>query len=109
MNRLRVTQYVMEFTIPAAGEFAALRELREDSQLGLGCLDVRNEQIDSPEAIARRVEQALEFVAPSRITLNPDCGFAPGSAAEIPIDEAYAKLKSEVAAAQLLRAKYATA
>ncbi len=104
---MRVTQYVMEFTIPAAGEFAALRGLRDDAQVGLGCLDVRSETIDSPEEIAARVEQALEFVDASRITLNPDCGFAPGSAAEIPIDEAYAKLKNEAAAARLLRDRHA--
>ena len=42
---------------------------------------------------------ALKHLAPERITLNPDCGFAPGSAAEVSIDEVYTKLKNEVAAA----------
>jgi hypothetical protein len=37
--------------------------------------------------------------------IDHDCGFAPGSAAEIPIDEAYAKLRSEVEAAKVLRAR----
>jgi 5-methyltetrahydropteroyltriglutamate--homocysteine methyltransferase len=46
-------------------------------------------------------------VEPSRITLNPDCGFAPGSAADVSLDEVYIKLKNEVAAAQRLREKYA--
>ena len=44
---------------------------------------------------------------PERITLNPDCGFAPGSAAVVSIDEVYTKLKNEVAAARRLRKKYA--
>jgi hypothetical protein len=61
-----VRQYVLEFTIPVAGDFAVLRDLPDDR-------------------------------------LNPDCGFAPGSAADIPVDEAYAKLASEAAAARLLR------
>ena len=39
-----------------------------------------------------------------RITLNPDCGFAPGSAAKVSIDEVYQKLKNEVEAARRLRA-----
>ena len=51
-------------------------------------------------------EQALKHVAPHRITLNPDCGFAPGSAAEVSLDEVYTKLKNEVAAAKRLREKY---
>ena len=41
-----------------------------------------------------------------RLWLNPDCGFAPGSGADIPIDEAYAKLRNEAAAAELLRARH---
>jgi 5-methyltetrahydropteroyltriglutamate--homocysteine methyltransferase len=41
-----------------------------------------------------------------RLTLHPDCGFAPGSAAAIPIDEAYRKLCNEVAAARMLRERY---
>ena len=39
--------------------------------------------------------------------LNPDCGFAPGSAAKVDIDEVYLKLKAEANAAGMLRAKYA--
>ena len=37
--------------------------------------------IDSADAIYDRVELAVKHLAPERITLNPDCGFAPGSAA----------------------------
>ena len=62
--------------------------------------------VDSVETIVSRVEQALENVAPERITLNPECGFAPGSAARVDIDEVYTKLKNEVAAAHILREKY---
>ena len=49
--------------------------------------------------IVGRVETALGYLAPGRITLNPDCGFAPGSAATVSTDEVYQKLKNEVAAA----------
>ena len=59
----------------------------------------------TPEQIAGRVEKALTYVAAERLTLHPDCGFAPGSAADIPIDEAYQKLCNEAAAAELLRAR----
>ena len=40
------------------------------------------------------------------LSLNPDCGFAPGIAADIPLDEAYLKLKNEAEAARRLREKY---
>ena len=59
------------------------------------------------ELIAARVERALSRIDKTRITLNPDCGFAPGSAAKVDTDEVYLKLKAEAEAARMLRAKYA--
>ncbi|GMV99804.1 MAG: hypothetical protein AMXMBFR84_09430 [Candidatus Hydrogenedentota bacterium] len=106
LKRLNVNQYVMEFTIPVAGDLSVLRELPEDRSVGLGCVDCRGETIDSPELIVDRVEKALQHISPDRVYLNPDCGFAPGNAAEIPIDEAYAKLSNEAEAAKRLRARY---
>ncbi len=106
LRRLAVSQYVLEFTIPVAGDFTVLRKLPDDRQIGLGCVDCRGAQIDSPDAIVARVEQALRHVDRERVWLNPDCGFAPGSAADIPIDEAYAKLGNEAAAARILRERY---
>jgi 5-methyltetrahydropteroyltriglutamate--homocysteine methyltransferase len=103
LRQLNTHQFVMEFSIPVAGDFAALRGLPEDKEVGLGCVDVRSENVDTPEEIATRVENALKHIAAERITLNPDCGFAPGSAADIPLDEAYQKLKNEVEAARRLR------
>lgn len=82
------------------------RKLREDFQIGLGCLSVAPGQVDSVGQIVDRVEKALGYLAPERVTLNPDCGFAPGSAAVVSIDEVYAKLSNEVEAAARLRDKY---
>ena len=103
LNRLKVHHLTMEFTAPGTGDFDVLKKLRPDLEIGLGCVDVTPGRIDSPEVIADRVRQALRHIAAERITLNPDCGFAPGSGAVVSIDEAYRKLCNEVAAAQMLR------
>lgn len=103
VKRLKVKQLMMEFSIPVAGDVAILRELPADVRIGLGCVDVRFPEIEPPEKIAERVEKALAHVAPERLWLNPDCGFAPGKDHEIPLEEAYAKLKNLAAAAKLLR------
>ena len=50
---------------------------------------------------------AARIVAPERIALNPDCGFAPDAGEPPTIDEAYEKLSRLVAAARNLRAKFA--
>jgi 5-methyltetrahydropteroyltriglutamate--homocysteine methyltransferase len=106
LNRLKVHHLTMEFTAPGAGEMDVFKTLREDFEIGLGCVSCQPGCIDSADAIFQRVEMALKHLAPERITLNPDCGFAPGSAAVVSIDEVYTKLKNEVAAARRLREKY---
>jgi 5-methyltetrahydropteroyltriglutamate--homocysteine methyltransferase len=96
----------MEFTAPGAGEMAVFKKLREDFEIGLGCVSCQPGCVDSADDIYDRVEMALQHLAPKRITLNPDCGFAPGSAAVVSIDEVYTKLKNEVTAARRLRERY---
>jgi 5-methyltetrahydropteroyltriglutamate--homocysteine methyltransferase len=106
LNRLNFHHLTMEFTAPEAGDMAVFKDLREDFEIGLGCVSVTPGQIDSVETIVSRVEKALEFLSPERITLNPDCGFAPGSAAAVGIDEVYRKIRNEAEAAQILRERH---
>ena len=106
LGRLKVGHITMEFTSPGAGDMSVFKKLPEHVEIGLGCVSCQPGQIDSAETIVQRVELALQHVDRSRLTLNPDCGFAPGSAAEVSLDEVYTKLKNEVAAAQRLRDKF---
>ena len=107
LNRLKVDHLTMEFSSPGAGDAAVFKELRQDFEIGLGCVGVHPGAVDTAATIMARVEEAMEFLQPERIVLNPDCGFAPGSAARVDIDEVYLKLKNEVEAARRLRQKYA--
>ncbi len=106
LNRLQVQHLTIEFTAQQAGDMAIFAELREDLEIGLGCVDVTPGRIDSAETIAGRVRQALKHLPAERITLNPDCGFAPGSGAAASLDEAYHKLCNQCEAARMLRADY---
>ncbi|MFW6039327.1 MAG: hypothetical protein ACOC9P_02495 [bacterium] len=106
LNRLNVHHLTMEFTAPEAGDMRIFEQLRPDLEIGLGCVTTTPGQIDTADAIVQRVEQALQYLAPERITLNPDCGFAPGSAAKVDIDEVYQKLCHEAEAARQLRQRH---
>jgi len=106
LNALAVQQLTMEFTTPADEEAGVLCGLRPDLEIGLGCVSVTPGEIDAPDIIVARVERALAHVDRSRITLNPDCGFAPGSAARVDIDEVYTKLCNEAIAARMLRERH---
>jgi 5-methyltetrahydropteroyltriglutamate--homocysteine methyltransferase len=106
LNRLKVHHLTMEFTAAGADDLESLARLREDFELGLGVVDVTPGAQEDAAAIAARVERALTRVDARRITLNPDCGFAPGSAAKVDLDEVYLKLRAEAEAARMLRARH---
>lgn len=105
LNRLQVHHLTMEFTSPGAGDMSVFEKLDSRFEVGLGCVSTTPGQIDSVATIVERVERASQHLSPERITLNPDCGFAPGSAAKVDIDEVYEKLKNEAEAARQLRQK----
>lgn len=106
LSRLKVGHITMEFTTPGSGDMSVFQQLPETVEVGLGCVSTLPGEVDSVETIVARVETALAYLRPEQITLNPECGFAPGSAAEVSIDEVYVKLKNEVEAARRLREKY---
>ena len=106
LNRLKVDHLTMEFSTPGSGSVEVFDMLDKRFEIGLGCINCQPGLIDSVDDIVQRVEMALKHISPERITLNPDCGFAPGSAAVVSVDEVYTKLKNEVTAARRLREKY---
>ncbi len=106
MKKIAVDQYVMEFSIPVAGDVAILKQLPDDKLIGLGAVECRFEEIDTTEQIVGRVEAALQHVDKERVSINPDCGFAPGLEMDMPLEEPYQKLSNEAAASARLREKY---
>ena len=100
LQRLAVTQLVLEYATDRAGEVMAFGDL----ELGLGVVNPRTDEIESPEAIVASVQRALSVYSASRIFLNPDCGF--GTFSNRPVNVASiaeAKLRAIVAAARELR------
>jgi 5-methyltetrahydropteroyltriglutamate--homocysteine methyltransferase len=106
LNRLKVQHLTLEFTDASADDLESLGQLRGDFELGLGVVDVTPGVRQDPAQIAARVERALARIDTGRITLNPDCGFAPGSAAKVDLDEVYLKLCAQAEAARTLRARH---
>ena len=82
-----------------------LRRLPAHMQVGCGCLTAKQHGVETPEEVAGHVRKVLEVVEPERVVLHPDCGFSPGTYWNISIDDVYDKLRSEVLAADMLRAE----
>jgi 5-methyltetrahydropteroyltriglutamate--homocysteine methyltransferase len=106
LGRMNVDRFAMEFATPDAGGVGSLRNFPGDKTLGLGVIDHTDPHVETPEEVVARVEAAMEYVPGERITLNPDCGFAPSSANPMDLDEAYLKLRAMCQGARLLRDKY---
>ena len=46
-----------------------------DKELGAGVIDVKAFRAETAAEVAERIRRLLEFVAPDKLWLNPDCGF----------------------------------
>lgn len=77
-----------------------LRELG-GKQVLVGCLDLNDMDVETPEVVAGRIRRALEHIAPEQVVLAPDCGMK-----YLPRAVAQGKLRAMVQAAQQLRREY---
>jgi 5-methyltetrahydropteroyltriglutamate--homocysteine methyltransferase len=77
MNRLHCDHVLLEFAFRGYDELRFFRdELDGRIGLGLGVIDIKVNTVETPEAVAHRIEAAAEIVGESRIKwVNPDCGF----------------------------------
>lgn len=106
LGEIDVDRLAMEFAAPQSHGVDCLARFPKGKTLGLGVIDHCDPEIESPEVVVERVEAALEYVPADRITLNPDCGFSPGSQNPMDFDEAYLKLSAMCQGAAILRERY---
>lgn len=100
---MQVDQFVLEYATPRAGEIAVVGRALADREIGLGVCNPRTSEIETPEYIAGRAREALNYFKPDAVYLNPDCGF--GCFAQRCVNDAetaFLKLQSMVKAARLL-------
>jgi 5-methyltetrahydropteroyltriglutamate--homocysteine methyltransferase len=73
----------------------------------LGVINPRTEEVEPVDAVVSRAEEALQYLPPERIFLNPDCGF--GTFSSRPMNSTQIitrKLETMTQAAAVLRNQY---
>jgi 5-methyltetrahydropteroyltriglutamate--homocysteine methyltransferase len=105
LHDVRVDRINLEFAYQGTGELSDLALLPPHVGVGLGVVDVRGERLQTVDEIEQLATAGAAAIAPDRIALNPDCGFAPDAGEPPTIDEAYEKLKRLVTAAQRMRGR----
>jgi 5-methyltetrahydropteroyltriglutamate--homocysteine methyltransferase len=67
----------------------------------VGCIDLSDMRVETPQQVAERIRRALKYVRPQDVIVAPDCGMK-----YLPRDVAFGKMKAMVEGARLLRAEY---
>ncbi len=76
LNSLHVHHYVLEFARRGYEELPILQDLGTDIGLGLSVIDIKDNEIESADLIASRIEHASKILGEKRIQyVHPDCGF----------------------------------
>ena len=76
LNKLDVDHLVLEFARRGYDELHEFNELKPEIKLGVGVVDIKDNEVESKDLIARRIENAVKVLGIERIKwIHPDCGF----------------------------------
>ena len=75
-DQLDVDGYFLEYGTPRAGDFSPLRHLPKPRKAVLGLMFTKLPDLESVDALKRRVDEATKFIDLDRLCLSPQCGFA---------------------------------
>ena len=57
-------------------ELEMLREVKPRLGLGIGVIDVKDNEVETPDQVARRIDRAARCLGVERLAfVHPDCGF----------------------------------
>ena len=74
LNKLDVDHLVLEFARRGYDELDAFKELKPETKLGVGVVDIKDNEVESTDIIAKRIENAVNVLGMERIKwVHPDC------------------------------------
>jgi 5-methyltetrahydropteroyltriglutamate--homocysteine methyltransferase len=95
-----VDQLVLEFARKGYEDLPVVQKFGWDRAIGLGVIDVKSSEVETPGLIAGRIRAALDLVPAERLVINPDCGLR-----NLPGPVARAKLAAMAEGAAAVRAE----
>jgi len=96
----KVNVVSLEFARRGDDDLHLFKEYNPKFSLGLGVVDVKTQDVESPGFVADRIRRALEVVPADRIVVNPDCGCV-----HLPREVAFNKLSAMVEGVKMVRAE----
>lgn len=76
LNALEADHVVLEIARRPEAELTMLKDVKTSLGLGIGVIDIKDNEVETPEIVARRIERAADELGAQRIAyVHPDCGF----------------------------------
>ncbi|PYN95237.1 MAG: 5-methyltetrahydropteroyltriglutamate--homocysteine S-methyltransferase, partial [Candidatus Rokuibacteriota bacterium] len=87
-------RFLLEYDSARAGGFEPLRYVPKGKTVVLGLVSTKVSQLESPDDLLRRIDEAAKYVPIGNLALSPQCGFASVAAGnEISWDDQRRKLE----------------
>ena len=71
-----VDAYYLEFDDDRSGDFAPLAEVSGDKKVVLGLITSKKPDLEDPDTIKARIQEATQYIPLDRLCLSTQCGFA---------------------------------
>ncbi|MGI8446402.1 MAG: hypothetical protein ACR2MP_04275 [Streptosporangiaceae bacterium] len=99
-GEVRVDRFLLEYDTGRAGGFEPLRFVPPGTTVVLGLVSSKLPELESPEELQRRVDDASRFVPLADLALSPQCGFASTAGGnQLTVDDERRKLELVVGTA----------
>ena len=100
-NDLNVDAYFLEYDDERSGDFAPLRFVPDNKTVVLGIVSSKLPQLESVTDLAKRIDEAAQYMPIENMCISPQCGFSSTSHGnEITEDDQWAKLRLVVETAR---------
>ena len=93
-NEIDVDAYFLEYDDERSGDFAPLRFFPSDKTLVLGIVTSKRPELEDPDELKARLDEAAVYVDLDQMCLSPQCGFSSTiHGNELTVDDQWAKLR----------------
>jgi 5-methyltetrahydropteroyltriglutamate--homocysteine methyltransferase len=76
LNALHADHLVLEFARRGYEELEVFADLDPRIRLGIGVIDIKDNEVETPGLVASRIERITQALGPDRLKyVHPDCGF----------------------------------
>jgi len=76
LKEMDIDAYFMEYDDDRSGDFRPLRYLAKGKTVVLGLVTTKFGQLESKDALKRRIEEAAKYAPMEQLALSPQCGFS---------------------------------